>query len=67
MKKSIGILEILGLIFVVLKLVGVVDWSWPFVVLPFIISVTINLASFLIACFLLYKVEGKNFWRYLKI
>jgi hypothetical protein len=33
---SIGVLPILGIIFVTLKLCGVIDWSWWLVVSPFL-------------------------------
>ena len=33
-----GICEVLTIIFVVLKLVGTIDWSWWFVLLPEIIA-----------------------------
>ena len=33
--KGPGILGLLGVAFVVLKLVGVIDWSWWLVTLPF--------------------------------
>lgn len=33
--KGPGILGLLGVAFVVLKLVGVIDWSWWWVILPF--------------------------------
>lgn len=29
--------NVLGLVFVVLKLTGLIDWSWAIVILPFII------------------------------
>lgn len=32
---QIGILGILGIVFVVLKLVGTITWSWWLVLLPF--------------------------------
>lgn len=32
---GIGCLTVLGLIFIVLKLVGTIDWSWWLVLLPF--------------------------------
>lgn len=31
---GIGFCEVLGIVFVVLKLVGVIDWSWWLVLLP---------------------------------
>ena len=33
---SLGLFDILGVVFVVLKLVGVIDWSWWWVLLPFL-------------------------------
>jgi hypothetical protein len=39
--SNIGLLEILGLIFVVLKLTGYINWSWWFVTMPFWISIVI--------------------------
>lgn len=38
-----GILECLTLIFVVLKLLGIIDWSWWVVCLPAIVSFTFYL------------------------
>ena len=32
---GIGVLSVLGLIFIVLKLVGVINWSWWWVLSPF--------------------------------
>lgn len=39
----IGILDVLGLIFIVLKLVGVIDWSWWLVLAPWWIPVVLVL------------------------
>lgn len=33
--SGIGLLGVLGIVFVVLKLVGTIDWSWWLVLLPF--------------------------------
>ena len=33
--KGIGLLGVLGIVFTVLKLVGVINWSWWLVLLPF--------------------------------
>jgi hypothetical protein len=33
--SGIGVLGLLGVAFVVLKLIGVIDWSWWWVTLPF--------------------------------
>jgi len=37
-----GILEVLTIVFVVLKLLGVIAWSWWLVLLPLIISVSFS-------------------------
>jgi len=34
--KNMSLLSILGVVFVVLKLVGTIDWSWVWVLSPFI-------------------------------
>lgn len=31
---SLGVCDVLGIVFIVLKLVGVIDWSWWLVLLP---------------------------------
>lgn len=57
---GIGILGLLGVVFVTLKLCGVINWSWWFVVAPFyvplliIVSITITLWSS-VGIYLLYK------------
>lgn len=33
-----GLLEVLGVVFIVLKLVNVINWSWILVLLPLIID-----------------------------
>ena len=37
----LGILDVLALIFIVLKIVGVIDWSWWLVLAPWWIPVVI--------------------------
>ena len=36
---GMGVSTVLGLIFIVLKLVGVIDWSWIWVLSPFWIGI----------------------------
>lgn len=52
--KGSGVLELLGVAFVVLKLVGVIDWSWWWVTLPFygpiILLIIILIIAGLIVC-----------------
>jgi hypothetical protein len=38
-KSGVGISTVLTIVFIVLKLVGVIDWSWWWVVSPTLISV----------------------------
>ena len=50
---SIGVCTVLGIIFVVLKLVGVIRWSWwavlaPFVVPTVLVSLALGIFMFLI-------------------
>lgn len=41
---KMGICSVLGLIFVILKLTGVITWSWWWVLLPFYGGITLLLA-----------------------
>lgn len=50
---GIGVCTVLGIIFVVLKLVGVIRWSWwavlaPFVVPAVLVTLTLGIFMFLI-------------------
>jgi hypothetical protein len=42
---GVGILGLLGLIFVVLKLTNYIDWSWWYVTMPFWIGIPILLVA----------------------
>ncbi|MAO08105.1 MAG: hypothetical protein CL596_05265 [Alteromonas sp.] len=54
MKTSLGIIEILGIAFVILKLMGYIDWSWWLVTLPlygplallFIVTILVPLIAY---------------------
>ena len=48
-KQGLGLGTVLTIIFVVLKLVGVIDWSWVWVLAPFWISAIITLVFGLVA------------------
>lgn len=43
---GIGVFGLLGVVFVTLKLVGVIDWSWWWVTLPFWGPIVLALAVF---------------------
>lgn len=51
-----GILEVLTIIFIVLKLLGVIAWSWWLVMLPFLIGVGIYVIWAII--FLIVTIGG---------
>lgn len=55
--SGISVLSLLGLIFIVLKLTGYIDWSWWWVLAPFWVIPTIALVGFMI--FILYKLFFK--------
>lgn len=52
-----GITEVLTVVFVVLKLVGTIDWSWWLVFLPEIIAFVFYLAIFIIEYVSRYRVS----------
>lgn len=54
-----GFTEVLTIVFVILKLIDVIDWSWWLVLLPEIIAVGIYLIVFVIQLVLFLKVKGK--------
>ncbi len=43
-----GLLEILTIVFVVLKIIGIIDWSWWLVLLPEIIAVSLYFIWFVV-------------------
>lgn len=57
---GIGVFALLGIVFVVLKLTGFIDWSWWLVTLPFWVGLALVLAGFVL--WLLY-VFVAMWWR----
>ena len=57
---GIGVLGLLGVAFVVLKLMGYIDWSWWYVTLPFWGGAAVVLGVLLIA---LLFVAVAEIWR----
>lgn len=55
-----GILPILGLIFVTLKLCGLIDWSWWWVLSPFLAVVAIVAA--VVVANIIFLPQG-HWWR----
>lgn len=55
---GIGLLPVLGIVFIILKLTNVITWSWWLVLLPFIIQaglLILALAILGIAVYIKYK------------
>lgn len=50
-----SIIGVLTVVFITLKLLGVIDWSWLVVFLPLIIGVLIDIIVFIIATIFLKK------------
>jgi hypothetical protein len=48
--SGIGVLGLLGVVFVTLRLIGVINWSWWYVTLPFYGGFALALAIILIGC-----------------
>lgn len=53
--SGIGLTSVLTIVFVVLKLVGVIDWSWWLVLLPSIIGVSVSLILLAIVAIIIWK------------
>ncbi len=56
--NGVNYLHILTLIFVTLKLCGIINWKWIFVIMPSLIS--IGLTIFLIVIALIVMLIAKN-------
>ena len=52
--QGIGIFGILGVVFVILKLTGYIDWSWWWVTVPFWGVLTVQLLAAIIV-YLIFK------------
>lgn len=55
-----GVLEVLAIVFVVLKLTGIVTWSWWIVLAPVLIPLAILLICFLELGLIYYVEEVKK-------
>lgn len=56
MPKGLGIADVLAVVFVVLKLVGVINWSWWWVLSPLWISI----ALIILCAGIMVIAEGDN-------
>ncbi len=53
---SLGLLGTLGVVFVVLKLCAVIDWSWWLVLAPLYVGLAIVLVLFAIAVLVVWRL-----------
>ena len=51
--NNINYMHILTIVFIVLKLCGVISWNWIYVILPSIISITLTIIVIIIAIIVL--------------
>lgn len=58
--SGIGVVGLLGVVFVTLKLCGVIGWSWWFVTLPFWGGVAIAMLIVLVGLCVVLFVERKQ-------
>ncbi len=52
-----GFTEVLTIVFIVLKLLGVIDWKWIFVILPELIVVGLYMLYILFWIWQMYKMK----------
>lgn len=52
-KGGVGFVGLLQIVFIVLKLCGVINWSWVLVMLPLIISASLIILILIICAFLI--------------
>ena len=57
---GVGLTTVLTIVFVVLKLVGVIHWSWAWVLAPLWIGGSIGLAALLIIAIVIFATAGKH-------
>lgn len=56
-KSGIGFSSLLGLVFLVLKLLGVIAWPWVWVLSPFWIPLAIGIIAIVIVCIIAIFIE----------
>lgn len=57
-RPIVGLSTLLGVAFIVLKLCGVIDWHWGWVLSPFWIPLVLTVVFLLIAGFIALAVSG---------
>ena len=62
--KSIRVSTLLGIIFIILKLCGVINWSWLWVLAPFWIQIGIAVVICLIVLFIMLITIICTYFKY---
>lgn len=52
-----GFTELLTIVFIVLKLIGIIDWKWIFVILPELIAAGFYMLYILFWIWQLYRIK----------
>ena len=58
--KGIGFVGLLQIVFIVLKLCGVIDWKWVWVLAPAWIDLGLGVILLIAFAFVTWKKESKN-------
>ena len=58
--SGIGFFGLLTLIFIVLKLTGVISWSWILVLAPIWMSFLISIVIIIVALLVLWRIDKKK-------
>lgn len=58
--KGIGLLTVIGIVFVILKLCGVVKWSWIWLLYPFVVGVIGTILPLIIVVVVKAMIEKSN-------
>ena len=58
--KGIGLLIVIGIVFVILKLCGVVKWSWIWLLYPFVVGVIGTILPLIIVFVMKAMIEKSN-------
>jgi hypothetical protein len=56
---GIGFTGLLTILFIALKLTGIIHWSWFWVLLPILLSIGLGVL-FIVGLFILYMVVGRH-------
>lgn len=58
--KGIGLLTVISVVFVILKLCGVVKWSWIWLLYPFVVGVIGTILPLIIVFVIKVMIENSN-------